>query len=414
MRLVIWVLLLAVVAVVAATVLGVNDSVVTIYWAPWRLDMSLNLFVVGVVAFCFALFGLLQGIGALAGMPRRAREWRVARRDRTAQAALREALAQYFGGRFSRAHKAAQRAVAIQVDTPELKDDREFAALGHLLAAGSLHRLQDKTRRNEQLDRAVSLAQRGNARAAEEGALLLAAEWAIDDRDAARALELLGQLPPGVARRTQALRLKLAAARLARQPAEALRTARLLGKHQAFSPAAAQGLMRSLAYESIDATRDLDQVKRTWREFDAAERRDAFIAARTATHLHALGWPEEARAWLRPFWDRLGELSREERDVVARTLALASDGIGPDWLPRLEAALAGFPQEPALAYAVGRAFAARGLWGKSRQLLEAAAADATLEATARREAWLRLAAMAEHEGAAERAAQAFRAAAAIA
>ncbi|MGA0612830.1 heme biosynthesis HemY N-terminal domain-containing protein [Caldimonas sp. KR1-144] len=414
MRTVVWVLLLAIVAVVAATLLGGNDSVVTIYWAPWRVDLSLNLFVVGVVVFCIVLNALLQGIGALVGMPRRAREWRVARRDRTAQAALREALAQYFGGRFSRAHKAAQRAVAIQLDTPELKDDREFAALGHLLAAGSLHRLQDKARRNEQLERALSIAQRGNARAAEEGALLLAAEWAIDDRDAARALELVAQLPPGVARRTQALRLKLAAARLARQPGEALRTARLLGKHQAFSPAAAQGLMRSLAYEAIDATRDLDQIKRAWREFDANERRDAFIAARTANHLVSLGWPEEARAWLRPFWDRLGELTREERDVIARALALASDGIGPDWLPRLEAALTGFPQEPALAYAVGRAFAARGLWGKSRQLLEAAAADDSLDGVARREAWLRLAAMAEHEGASERAAHAFRAAAAIA
>lgn len=414
MRTVIWLLLLAVVAVVAATVLGGNDSVVTIYWAPWRVDLSLNLFVVSLIVFCLALNALLQGIGALAGMPRRAREWRVARRERTAQAALREALAQYFGGRYSRAHKAAQRAVAIQLDTPELVDDREFAALGHLLAAGSLHRLQDKTRRNEQLDRALSIAQRGNARATEEGALMLAAEWAIDDRDALRALELLGQLPPGVARRTQALRLKLAAARLARQPAEALRTARLLAKHQAFSPAAAQGLMRSLAYEAIDTARDLDQLKRTWREFDALERRDAFIAARTASHLVSLGWPEEARAWLRPFWDRLGELTREERDTIAHALALASDGLGPEWLPRLEAALTAFPQEPALAYAVGRAFAARGLWGKSRQLLEAAAGDGELDGAARREAWLRLAAMAEHEGATDRAAQAFRAAAAVA
>ena len=46
---------------------------------------------------------------------------------------------------------------------------------------------------------------------------------------------------------TQALRLRLQASRLARQPMEALRTARLLAKHQAFSKVAAQGLLRSEA-----------------------------------------------------------------------------------------------------------------------------------------------------------------------
>ena len=40
--------------------------------------------------------------------------------DAFAQAALRDALAQYFGGRYSRAQKSARSALAIQADTPEL------------------------------------------------------------------------------------------------------------------------------------------------------------------------------------------------------------------------------------------------------------------------------------------------------
>jgi HemY protein len=413
MRGVIWLLLLAGVAALAATLLGGNGNTVTIYWAPWRLDLSLNFFILLLVLALIAGNILLQGITALAGMPRRAREWRVARRDRTAQAALRDSIAQFFGGRYGRAQKAAQRAVAIQADTPELAHDREFTALGHLLAAGSLHRLQDRVRRDEQLERALSVAQSAGARAAEEGAQLLAAEWALDDRNARRTLELLAQLPPGVSRRTQALRLKLQAARLAQQPVEALRTARLLAKHQAFSAAAAQGLLRALASEAIDVTRDIDQLKRVWREFDAADRRDVLVAARAAQHLVTLGALEEARAWLRPFWDRLEELPADDRRALALALARAVEGIGPEWLPRLESALRAYPGDAAISYMVGRVFASRELWGKARQLLEPAAANAGLEWGARREAWLLLAAMAEHDGDHERASRAFRNAATL-
>lgn len=415
MRAVIWLLLLAIVAVVAAALLGRNDNLVTLYWAPWRIDLSFNLFMVALVAFCLVFMALVRTLTALVGLPRRARKWRVARRDRVAQAALREALSQYFGGRYSRAHKAAQRAVTIQADTPELEKDNEFTVLGHLLAAGSLHRLQDRSRRDEELRLAFELT-RGSpaARAAEEGARLLAAEWALDDRDARRTLELLAELPPGVARRTQALRLKLQAARLADEPMEALRTARLLAKHQGFSPAAAQGLLRSLAIETLGSARDADQLKRAWRELDASDRRDVQVAAHAARQLAGGGAPEEARQWLRPFWDRVAVLERDERDTLALALADTIEGIGPEWLPRLEAALQACPGEPALAYAMGRALVARQIWGKARQMLEEAGADPELPAAARRQAWLQLAAMAEQAGDAQRSATCFRAAASAA
>ena len=291
-----------------------RPSAPTTAWPPstgaaWRLDLSLNLFLLLLIGACFLAVGVIQGVTSLTGLPQRAREWRQARRDRTGQAALRDALAQYFGGRYARAQKAAQRALAIQAETPELAQDNEFAVLGHLLAAGSAHRLQNRAVRDQELARALDLSHRSAAaRSAGEGARLLAAEWALDDRDAARAAELLDELPSGVARRTSALRLKLQAARLGRQPQEALKTARLLVKHQAFSPVAAEGLLRSLAFESLETVHDLEQLRRLWASFDVADRRDPFVAARAAARATALGAPEEARAWLRPLWDRVGEL----------------------------------------------------------------------------------------------------------
>ena len=102
MRAVIWLLLLFAVAVVAAATLGTNDGLVTIYWGTYRLDASLNLFLLALAGTCSALVSMIQAVNSLTGLPQRAHEWRVARRDRVAQAALRDALAQYF--EIGRAH----------------------------------------------------------------------------------------------------------------------------------------------------------------------------------------------------------------------------------------------------------------------------------------------------------------------
>ena len=412
MRVTIWFVLLFAVAVVAASTFGTNDGLASFYWGGWRLDVSLNLFLLVLIGTCFLIVAVIQALNSLVGLPRRAREWRVARRDRSGQAALRDALAQYFGGRYTRAQKSAQRALAIQVETPELAQDNEFTVLGHLLAAGSAHRLQNRTLRDEELRQALAIAGRSpSARSAEEGARLLAAEWALDDRDAPRALQLLGELPLGVARRTHALRLKLQAARLGRQAQEALKTARLLVKHQGFSEVAAVGLLRSLAFEALDTVHDLDQLRRLWNAFDAADRRDSIVAARAERHRPGRGAAEDARAWLRPVFDRITDLGAAERTIVAEALALAVPGIGAEWLPRLESACAALPRDGSVALAAGRALAERGLWGKARSLLEQAGEDATLAVAARRKAWIALAELATREGDAARAATAYEAAA---
>ena len=414
MRIAIWFVLLFAAAVVAASALGTNDGLVTLYWHGWRLDLSLNLFLILLVGTCFVLVTVIQAVSGLLGLPQRAHAWRVSRRDRSAQAALRDALAQYFGGRYTRAQRSAQQALAIQGDTPELAQDNEFTVLGHLLAAGSAHRLQDRAGRDQALRQALELSSRSPAaRSAAEGARLLAAEWALDDRDAPRAAELLAALPVGVARRTHALRLKLQAARLARQPQDALKTARLLAKHQGFSRIAAQGLLRSLAFETLDTAHDIDQLRRAWLQFDPVDRRDPIVAARAATRAAGLGAGDEARGWLRPFWEQLDELGADERAAVALALVSSVQGLGPEWLPRLEAAAQAFSRDGAVALAVGSALAERQLWGKARRLLEQAAADTTLATAARREAWLALARLAQKEEDNARAARAFEAAASL-
>jgi HemY protein len=400
---------------VAASILGPNDGLVSLYWGGWRTDLSLNLAVLLLVGLGTALLLVVQAINSLVSLPRRASQWRALRRERAAESALREAQAEYFAGRYGRAQKAAQRALVLQEEAEALAGDARFRLLALLLAGGSLHRLQDRKRRDGMVARALDV-RAGSAAATTAGddaARLLAAEWALEDRDAGRALELLDALPPGAARRTQALRLRLQAARLARQPVEALRTARLLANHQAFSPLVAQALLRSLAADVIDTAHDMQQLRRLWSQFDASDRRDPQVVARAVQRAALLGGADDARLWLRPFWDRLADLSREDRDSLALALTLACDGIGSDWLPRLDLAVQAFGHEPAVAAAVGLALAERQLWGKARALLEQAAASPVLAAAQRRRACRELAAIARSEGDEARAQGHDRAAAAL-
>lgn len=412
MRSIIWLLLLAVAAVVSATALGSNDGLVTIYWLGWRADLSLNFFLVTLALTFLAVHSLVQGLDRLLALPERAKRWRLANRDRIAQAALREALALYLAGRYTRSHKAAQKAVAIQADTPDIDLDAEFSALAHLLSAGSLHRLQDRNKRDEHLQRALEISQlTRKPRVTEEGARLLMAECALGDNDASRALKELAELPPGVARRTQALRLKLQATRIKRQPLEALKTARLLAKHQGFTNSAAEGLIRTLATETLQTARDADQLRQTWLQLDPLDRQDPLIVAQAATRIANLGAPHEARQWLAPQWNRIAQLPPDAMDALAKALSHSLLGMEPEWLPRLDAATQPALRHPGLALALGLALSERQLWGKARSMLLSAANDLDLDLDRRRQAWAKLGQLAEREHRTDEAARFYRLAA---
>lgn len=410
MRGVVWLVLLFTVAVVAATTLGRNDGLVSVYWGGWRTDLSLNLAVLLMLGLCLVLLVTLQALQALTSLPRRASEWRTLRKERAAQAALREALAELMSARYGRAQKAALRALDIQQDTPTIAGDAEFGALARLLAAAGAHRLQDRVRRDAWL---AEVLRPGVATRTDEAARLLAAEWALDDLDGERASRWLAELPAGVARRTQAMRLKLQAARLQGDPEAALRMARLLANHGAFSEAAARSLLRSLAFDALQDTHDLEQLQRVWSGLDAADRRDPLVAARAAARAAHLGAPGEGRHWLRPFWDRLGALQRDEREQLALALIETLDGLEHDWLPRLEAAQSGWPHEPAVMAAVALGLAECQLWGKARRPLRHAAEAEGLPPSLRRRALRELAVLAAQEGDAEQARAHERAAAAL-
>lgn len=112
MRAALWFLALFGIASAVALFAGDNPGTITVYWAPYRIDLSLNL-VLLLIAGAFVLMHFaLRGLSALFSLPSQARQWRVQQKERALHAALLDALAQLLAGRFSRARKSALAALA--------------------------------------------------------------------------------------------------------------------------------------------------------------------------------------------------------------------------------------------------------------------------------------------------------------
>lgn len=324
--------------------------------------------------------------------------------------ALLDALSHMEAGRFIRARKAAEvvlaRESAMTRSGETLAYSGRLRALSHLLAAESAQALQDKAAREEHFRQALEQASRRDAQEAREGVQLRAARWALEDHDAQGALQWLDDLPQGASRRTIALRLRLTAARMARQTRLALETARLLAKHRAFSEVAAQGILRGLALELVMTAYDPEQLQAVWSQLDAAERLMPEVAIEAAQRMLTLGGDVEvARAWLLPIWERMvaqpGALAEEQRIHLIRVLvsgfAQASGAPEAAWLTRIEKAQMANPGDSALQYLAGITCMRLQLWGKAQQLLKQSLPrlqDAGLE----RNAWAALAELAERRG----------------
>ncbi|WP_404299899.1 heme biosynthesis HemY N-terminal domain-containing protein [Alicycliphilus denitrificans] len=418
MRAALWFLALFGAAVAVALFVGDNQGTVTVFWPPYRVDLSLNLVVVLLLGGFTLLYAALRGVSALLQLPVRARRWRLLQKERAMHGALLDALSQMLAGRFLRARKAAESAIAqeqaLEQSRQALPHGRQLRTLAHLVAAESSHALQDRGTREEHLQQALdNIPERVPASMLElrEGAQLRAARWSLDERDASTAMERLSALPAGTARRTLALRARLKAARLSHQTEQALETARLLGKHRAFSPAAAESIVRGLAVELINDAHDPAQLQRIWLGLESGERAMPEIAVQAAQRLAQLGGPAtQVRAWLLPVWERMGELPDGQQLKVVRALAASLEGLDAHWLARIEAAQQADPRNARLQFLSAMACVQRELWGKAQQLLTQATqhlSDAPLRASA----WCHLAQLAERRGDAEAAAQAWKQAA---
>lgn len=389
MRAVIWILVLFAVAAGGALFASTNPGTVSIFWPPYRIDVSLNLALLGMVLVFMLVHVALRTATALSGLPAQARRWRAQQREHAVQGHVVDALFSLSGGRFVRASESLLAADKLQRallesdagQTP-LQSDMVFAAI-HMLAAEAQHALQKQGLREQHAQTALETLRQRRATDALDGLYLRAVRWSIDDNDAAGARRWLEQLSQGASRRAASLRLRFRTARLAGENLEALVTVRQLVKHKAFRGATGQAISQTLACELLRTPRDAQQLERTWAQLEPQEQEAAPVALLGAQRLLDLGGQgARAREWLLPIWNSfLQPATALTADQQVRLVQILEAGFGvpdavPDslWLARIENAQMANPRNALLQYLAGSMCLRMSLWGKAEHFFKQAAA----------------------------------------
>jgi len=341
------VLVLFAAAVGLALAAHFNPGNVVVFFPPYRIDLSLNLFLLlAVVAFVF-LYGLITLARRTLGLPQRVADYRRRQRELRANRALRQAFLAYVEGRFGHAEKLAQQG----------REWPDNAGLAALIGARAAHGMSEYARRDEWLR---SIADSEPYKAAR---LMTEADCLIDQREVRRALEAVQQLHGAGARHIQSLRLALKAHRYARDWPEVLRLVRILAKRDALHPIAARQI-KTQAYESLLSARtDAHALGVFWQEVPPAERiipEIALVGAR-AFNRAALGY--QARLIIE------SALSAQWDQRLLLEYLQCGDEANVVQIERAERWVKEHPDDLTLRFVLGVLCARAKLWGKAQQYL---------------------------------------------
>ena len=405
---------LVAVAVGAALLVGSNQASVTFFWSPYRMDVSLNLFLLVLALVFVALHLAWRGLGGLFDLPREARRWRMRQQERAMHGSLLLAQSQWMAGRFLRARALALAAIEHERILSRLQTDEdpgpahapEVRHLAHLVVAECAHALQDRSVRDQHAQLALQVASQmtkgsATASAALDAVHLNAARWSLIDREPTNAMLWLAKLPLGSVRRTVALRLRLKAARLSQDHRVALETARLLAKHGAFAAEPARSLVRGLLQSVLSDCHDQGQLVKVWQGLDVSEQTMPEVAVHAAQRLLVVqGEPGLALAWIQPVWRDWVQspqpwpvsLSAAVVDVIEQSLQRQAPSA--QWLTWVEQARLAMPRHRELQYLAGMVCLQHALWGKAQQMLSPVAGQLA-SPTLQRKAFAALAALAE-------------------
>lgn len=346
MKYLFWILMIFT-AAVAVTIASHNHAYVLFLYPPYRIGLSLTLFV-SLLLLTFILgYGLVRFISTTLQLPVYVRNFRESRTRNKGRAMLEESLHAFFEGRYATAEKSAATAIAQGETDP----------LYPILAARAAHELRQYAKR----DAYLSTADDTNVMR-----LMAAAEFMLDQRQPQSALNVLQTLrDSGVKNHAGALKLELKAHQQAGNWADVLGVLAQLEKRVAVDVTTAT-LIRQQAYlDSITQQHDIRELTEHLKTIPLPFQRRSKIAAAAARALIKFGGCALTATLiadsLNETWDSdLIELYGEcqSGEVLAQ-------------IEQAELWLKQHQDDAALLLTLGRLCSYQKLWGKAKTYLDA-------------------------------------------
>ena len=351
MKFLFWLLGLFALAV-ALTLASRNPGYMLLVYPPYRIEMSLTLFLMLLLALLVFSHLAAQLVSAVLRLPAYVRKFRTEHAQAKGRSAMMEALSAFFEGRYAAAEKASVRAMELGEDS----------GINPIIAARAAHELREFDKRDAYL-----AAAEGKTIGEATMRLMATTKFNLDQYQPQAALNSLKALrEAGVKNHVGALLLELKAQQQACNWDAVLEVVGQLEKRVAIDATAAEQFRQQAWLEKIRAqTQDAQALQTVWKNIPGEFRRRSKIAAAAARAFIALGDCQSARQVLS---DSLNE--QWDGDLVM----LYGDCLAGEMVGQIEQAerwLKQHPDDAGLLLALGKLCLHQGLWGKARNYLDA-------------------------------------------
>jgi len=256
-------------AAVALVLAANNPGYVLVVYPPWRIELSLTLFVLGMLVLLVTTHFSMRLISALLRLPEYVRNFREQRALSKGRLAMMEALTAFFEGRYAAAEKAAVRAM----------DSGETSGINPIIAARSAHELREFDKRDSYLS-----STEGKSVGESTMRLIARTEFMLDQKQPQLALNSLKELnASGKHKHIGALQLELKAMQQARDWDGVLSVITQLEKRSAIDLKIATQLRLYAWQEKLDTqVHDLPALQALWKSIPNELKKRSKIASTAA------------------------------------------------------------------------------------------------------------------------------------
>ncbi len=351
MRNLFWFITLFAVATAIALAVSLNTGYVLIVIAPWRIEVSLAVFVIGVILGCLMLYGLSRLVITTLSLPNRVQAYRLRRSRNRARSALYQGLTAYFEGNFKKAERHAELAL----------EGEESPALSAVVAARAAHEQRHYEARDRYLDKAAELGHEARLMH-----LTTRADLLLDERRFTEALDLLREAHRAAPKQVRAHQLLLKAQVATGSWNAVLETVDLLEHLSGIDAIQAERVRRNAWQQLLrhNAHQGTDLLT-LWRSIPSSVRSDNVLAHTAAGYLIDLGLHKEAQTIIE---------RNLEREWDPPLVALYGECVGESTLSQIEKAerwLSDHPDNAVLLLTLAKLCMRQSLWGKAQSYLDA-------------------------------------------
>jgi len=350
MKYLVWILVLFA-AAVALTSASHTAAYLLLVYPPYRIELSLMLFVVLLLlAFVFG-YGVVRLVMAALQLPEYVRKFRLEKAQAKSRELLEESMSAFFEGRYAAAERASARAM-------ELGDT---SALHPIIAARSAHELREYDKRDVYLSASESKSV-GDATMR----LMATTKFMLDQRNPRAALNALQELRgSGVRGHIGALTLELKAQQQTGNWDEVLNVLDQLEKRAAIDVTVAAQTRQQAWLEKLRQQENLEGLTTCLNAIPAEFKRRTKIASAAAQALIKNGGGALAQRILS---DSLN--AQWDSELVA-LYGDCQSGEGVAQIEQAEKWLNQHKQDAGLMLALGKLCLHQKLWGKAQNYLDA-------------------------------------------